>query len=198
LPGRNDKLPTSHRTTPHALTTDPALVQARQDFTHVFMSWRAVMNITLLQVTNSHRAAEGKPLLPGNYPVEVGFAPQLLNWKVWCGRYHVDCAFILDFLLFKHLAFVRRVGDKRLTLGLSTLSLTGGAARQALNNHIVETYPNGENKHADQQALVRRIAPHDVVEVDYGSPDQMMSAYGVAMRGQPQTVKFSRPWRGRP
>jgi hypothetical protein len=158
----------------------------------------------LLRVEESHAAHEDNPT--AGKRVYVSPSIHFLNWHVWSLRYHVPLEFIIDFLLFEKFRLQRQVKPFTISLGLGIEAITGPAACQAVENHVMLTYPNGENILAYRQSILcRMMPPEPTPQIDYSGPDDMCRIYTKTMEqrratrsAMAQKVRFERQWREKP
>ena len=100
---------------------------------------------------------------------------QLLNWKVWCQRYHISLEFLLTFIL-RNYRFQRKASPPAfITLGIPVATITGVTCRKRLEEELIRLYPNGENYRA-----VRSRQPPPL-EIPWDDPDQVAEAYNEEM-----------------
>ena len=123
----------------------------------------------------------------------------LLNWRVWCMRYHITPFFIME-ALFKRFSNQRSrnisTDPYTISLGVPLAILTGVTARQYLEEEVLRRYPNGENV---KMAKQRQIIP--LVALDYND-NNMAQVYrrAIAERREAleqQEKQIRRPYRGR-
>ena len=119
---------------------------------------------------------------------------RMLNWKVWCMRYHINLETLLTILLQWQQKNRAGTNRKELTLGISVAVLTSVGARQVVEEAVTRMYPSGENQEADLSP-----ASPPPLSFDYDSLDEMNQEYSKAMlqRHKAGAIQplYRRPWR---
>jgi hypothetical protein len=128
---------------------------------------------------------------------------RLLNWLVWCKRYHVQPEWIAERLLAyfeKH-----RRPTKPGNLGLNISVLTGPRAQEILEEAIRREYPHNENTAMHRNRLQRRMlempAAFKLAETNTLLENVKLHRDAAARwrkRYSQAKKKFNRPWRGNP
>lgn len=126
----------------------------------VIVEWKRRLEKALLSVENSRRRVHGQSMLPEDTLVWMPEGPNarlnLLTLKTWCIRYCVAPEFILDVLTIAYRNIRKDGGVPRtIYLGLPAGVITGPRARKIIEDAVLKTYPNGENRKAAFQPRPR-------------------------------------------
>jgi hypothetical protein len=127
---------------------------------------------------------------------------RLLTLKVWVSRYHISLKEIFKVLLH---AYAKRVASSRGGgLGISLRTLTGKKSKQIIEDHILRTYPSGENTIAWKSQEALRWLNISEEQEDIQDPFQYASVYLERIRRQRLASKniikklSRRPFRNNP
>jgi len=127
----------------------------------------------------------------------------LLNWKVWCLRYHVSPDFVLTTIL-DYYNKIRRRHAQFITMGLAMNSITGERAQEIIEAAVAVEFPNRENEALHASEIQARMLRQQFPSFDPALPLQdQLEAYAERIRKHQQQreslpIKYTRPWRGNP
>ena len=139
--------------------------------------WHTRLQQALLTIVNQQRRASNTTalrlpvVLPGSSAATELY---LLNLRVWTLRYSVSPEFVLEAILIRY-PDALRVDKKCVLLALPAARLGGVAAREAVEQAVRRTYPNGENWRATNSPTLINIIPPTHLDLDH--PEASLHRY---------------------
>ena len=156
----------------------PHSAALRVELRNEINDWMERLKLALLHVENQRRREGQFPPLPEDTCVWLPQGPNaelsMLTLKVWTLRYCITPEFLMDTLT---LCFRngRRYDpkDPDIRLGIPASIISGTAARNYVEEAVLKTFPNGENRKVASQPHPRILKQ----KLDYDNPDQALKEY---------------------
>jgi hypothetical protein len=136
-----------------------------RELAELVRNWRARLKKALLKVENQRRTEKDQPLATDAAILNGPAADlYLLNLRSWMLRYGVSPEFILDALLkrwakWQYKTAYRNSDRKTVRLHIPARMLGSAASREAVEDAVRSTYPNGEQWRMKLVEIARSITP---------------------------------------
>lgn len=141
-------------------------------------AWTKEVEQSLYRVENNLREAANFPKMHFRMVLLPRDMLRMLNWKVWCQRYHVPLDFIMTFVLKHYQLRRQRSADPAiLVFGLSAKAVTSEVTRRRLQQEIARSFPTQDNRLVNIQPL----APIEEMPYDPDDPESMVQKYTEVM-----------------